>query len=118
MPPRVFTDDQVIEIVALHAIGKDTAYIVARYGHPSTVREILMGQSYLDVTHAKKGPCHCPSCRVRARCDANLDIADAAVIDVACVMCPTDPIMVTRRSTLVQQSHGQVLCDKHDQRRQ
>lgn len=109
MAKRVFTDEQVIEIVGLHKAGKTMTELGQRYGHRPVILQILLGQSYRDVTH-HVGACDCPSCQYFAVCDSNLGIAEAAeFVVVQCALCPATP---RRRTALVKRAHGHVLCDK------
>lgn len=106
-PNRVFTNDQVNEIVALHKSGKALAYISDRYGHRPTVQKILAGTAYRDVTHADGPTCCCPSCVNRQRGDANFAVAQAATVLVMCAMCPG---VVERKVSVVLAKHGNVTC--------
>lgn len=105
---RLFTFDQVKEIVALHNQGKAISFIAERYGHRSTVRSIVAGTAYRDYTHnEKRGRCVCPSCVNRARDEANFDAARAATIDVPCSICGR---VVSRKVSVVLAKHGEVAC--------
>lgn len=107
---RLFTDDQVKEIVALHKQGKAIVYIAERYGHRATVRKIVAGTAYRDVTHnERRRTCICPSCVNRARDEANFDAARAATIDVPCSICGRG---VTWKVSDVLAKHGEVACDE------
>jgi IS30 family transposase len=117
-PKRSLSDEDVLQILQLHESGMSMAKIAARFDrNSSTIRQILLGETYRHVTgrgHTSTDTCTCRSCAKNRRQEANLDAADNAICEVACMGCGCG---VVRKASVVKRTRGLVLCDQCDGRR-
>lgn len=116
----VFTPEQVHEILRLHRKGKPVHYITDRYGHLTTVRNIVLGQVYRDVMHRADRTCQC--CVVGDRRERNMDVARPVVfahgptVDVV-IECPPCGAQLSWPAGKVVRAHGALTCPKCDGRK-
>lgn len=122
---RLFAEDDVWKIVAMHADGVSVTQIAEAFDcRRETIREIVTGQTYRDITCANHRPgskrCPCLRCGITARAERNIQKIEeisgpwTEIVVVACMFCGNKAATTVRNG---RAHHGEVACFRHGGRK-